>query len=328
MASVARINRLLQLVELLQSGHVYNSAQIAEHCEVSRRTIFRDIKMLQDSGLPIRYNEEKQGYSLPKTLYLPPTDFSLSETLSLILLCQELGNNGAGIPFHHASRSAALKLLCNLPRNIREQLGNLTDNMSLKIGPHNLLDEKKQTYDLLLDCLKRHKQVRIQYQSMSEWKSISTLVSPYRLIFSRRSWYLIGRSSLHRAIRTFNIGRINDAESLESGYQVPPRFTLERYLGHAWHLIRERGKRTHVVVRFQKMVATNVAEVQWHHSQEIIHNPDGTIDFHVTVDGLSEIIWWILGYGDQAEVLEPVELRENISKRIDAMHQIYQPAPK
>ncbi|MCH7989771.1 MAG: WYL domain-containing protein [Planctomycetes bacterium] len=148
-------------------------------------------------------------------------------------------------------------------------------------------------------------------------------VSPYRLLFNRRSWYVIGRSSLHRQIRTFNIGRILAAEMLTSRFKIPERFSLDRYLGNAWSLIRDRKQTKKIVIRFQKLVAQNVAEVQWHKTQKLVWNDDETLDFHVTVDGMDEIMWWILGYGDQAEVLEPPELRELIFDKIQAMQKVY-----
>ena len=67
-------------------------------------------------------------------------------------------------------------------------------------------------------------------------------------------------------------------------------------------MIPEKGRDSEVVVRFSKLVAQNVAEVNWHKTQRLAWRDDGTLDFHVTVSGLNEISWWILGYGDQAEV--------------------------
>jgi len=59
----------------------------------------------------------------------------------------------------------------------------------------------------------------------------------------------------------------------------------------AWHLIPEPGPDREVLVRFDKMVAQNVAEVVWHKTQRLSFNPDGTLDFRVTVSGLGEISW-------------------------------------
>ena len=77
----------------------------------------------------------------------------------------------------------------------------------------------------------------------------------------------------------------------------------------------EPGGDQQVTIRFQPLVAQNVAEVVWHKTQRTEFNPDGTLDFHVTVSGLGEISWWILGYGDQAEVLAPKKLRDIVVRR-------------
>jgi proteasome accessory factor B len=68
-------------------------------------------------------------------------------------------------------------------------------------------------------------------------------------------------------------------------------------------------------------VAGNVAEVQWHASQRVQWNDDGSIEFHVSVDGLGEITWWILGYGDQVEVISPPELRHRVGLAASRMAQ-------
>ncbi|MEZ6046674.1 MAG: HTH domain-containing protein [Planctomycetaceae bacterium] len=103
MSAENRIKRLVRLLDLLQSGHAYNSAQLAELCQVSRRTVFRDIRILQESGVQIQFFEDRQGYSLPGNFFLPPMDLKLNETLSLLLLCQGLGDQKQGIPFQAAA---------------------------------------------------------------------------------------------------------------------------------------------------------------------------------------------------------------------------------
>ena len=85
--------------------------------------------------------------------------------------------------------------------------------------------------------------MRIRYRSLNEGEEIRTKLNPYRLFFSRRSWYVVGRSSLHRATRTFNLGRIAEIELLDDRYQIPRGFSIERFLRNAWHLIPEPGPR-------------------------------------------------------------------------------------
>lgn len=65
-------------------------------------------------------------------------------------------------------------------------------------------------------------------------------------------------------------------------------------------------------MRFLPKVAFNVAEVNWHSTREVTRNRDGSATIKFRVDGLDEIIWWILGYGDQVQVLAPKKLREKV----------------
>ena len=124
---------------------------------------------------------------------------------------------------------------------------------------------------------------------------------------------------------TFNVGRISELRLLAENFEVPRGFSVERYLGNAWHLIREPGPDAQVLVRFEKLVARNVAEVQWHKTQRVEFLPDGRLDFRVTVSGLNEIAWWILGYADQAEVLQPPRLRQLVAERAGRLAKRYAP---
>ncbi|MGE0374154.1 MAG: helix-turn-helix transcriptional regulator [Planctomycetaceae bacterium] len=325
MASVDKIRRFLKLIERLQSGRVYNSKDLAEFCGVSRRTIFRDLRLLQDSGLPVLYDEQRQGYWMAAASFLPPTDLTLAETLALIVLARSFGRQEDGLPFFQAARDAGLKLFSNLPDGLQTEIGDLADVIDIQLPAHNTLKHAQTQHAMLVQSLAARRSVRVRYDSLFEQRQILTLFSPYRLFFARRSWYAIGRSSVHRAVRTLHLGRIAESELTDDRYEIPPRFSLARYLGNAWHMIRERGRRADVVIRFQPKVAANVAEVTWHKTQQVHWNDDGTMDFRVTVDGLHEISWWVLGYGHQAEVLEPQELRDIIAGHAAGMLKTYRP---
>jgi proteasome accessory factor B len=266
-------------------------------------------------------------YRIPGTYFLPPTNFTPEEALALLVLCHELGGS-AGPPFMAPARSAAVKLESSLPGRLREHLRSFSRTIQIRQQPRNPLTGQESVFETLLRASANHRCVRIRYDSATEQTEICTKLSPYQLLFSRRSWYVIGRSSIHRSVRTFNVGRIRSLELLEDGFEVPRGFSVERYLGNAWHMIPERGPDYRVHLRFSKMVAKNVAEVVWHKTQQIRHNPDGTLDFTATVSGLGEISWWILGYGDQVEVLQPPKLRELIAQRIANMAQIYGLGPR
>jgi predicted DNA-binding transcriptional regulator YafY len=315
MSSIGKIRRLLSLLERLQSGRTHSAPQLAALCGVSRRTVFRDLSTLQQAGIRVLYDAARQGYWIPAQSYLPPADLTLAETLSLLLLAQEAGARDRGIPFQEVARDAALKLQSNLPERLRAEADDLLATQAIHSEPLADLSNGRQHYRRLLEGATGRKKIRLEYQSFAEQAVIRTLVSPYQMLFRRHAWYVIGRSSLHRSVRTFHLGRIISSAATEDGFEIPPRFSLKRYLGNAWNLIRERAARTDVTIRFQPLVAQNVAEVCWHATQKIAWNDDGTMDFTATVDGIQEISWWVQSYGDQALVLSPQSLRDLIAGR-------------
>jgi proteasome accessory factor B len=127
---------------------------------------------------------------------------------------------------------------------------------------------------------------------------------------------------MHREVRTFNVGRIQSLDLLDEQFHVPRGFSIQRYLGNAWHLIPD-GPEVDVVVRFSPVVARTVGEVVWHRTQKIVWRDDGALDFHVRVAGIREISWWILGYGNEAEVLKPERLRKLIADHAKGMLERY-----
>lgn len=262
--------------------------------------------------MPLHFDPKRQTYRIPGASLLPPTSFTPDEALALVGLAQELGQN-AGLPFYEPARRAALKLESSLPVRLRDYLRDVRPAVSIQLAPVNPLADSQPYFDQIVESLAQKQNLRIRYDSLTEWKVIATKLSPYQLLFSRRSWYVIGRSSLHRSVRTFNIGRIRTLVGLAERYTIPRGFSLQKYLRNAWHLIPEKGADQKVIIRFKPMVAQNVAEVNWHRTQRIEWHKSGAIDYHVTVSGLGEITWWVLGYGDQAEVLAPVELRRRVA---------------
>lgn len=312
--NLKRVERLIKLLGLLQGGRPRNATSLAQECGVHRRTIFRDLDTFRRCGLNLLFDEHHQGYILPERHFLPPTNFTHEEALLLIVLCYELGDKSQ-LPFYGAARSAAAKLESSLPADLRKELREVANAVRIRLEPAHPLENHRTTYDTLLAAIAKRRCVRVSYQPPAGEALFRTKLSPYRLFFSRRSWYVIGRSSLHRSKRTFHLGRIAHIETLEDGFTIPKGFSLERHLRNAWHMIPESGRDQNVVIHFDPLVADNVAEVVWHKTQRTRYNDDGSLRFEVTVSGLREISWWILGYADQAEVIEPPELRKMIADR-------------
>ena len=316
-----QVRRLVKIIQILQSGRA-NLEWLATCCGVHTRTVLRDLQLLRNSGIPIVFDAGEQRYRMSTDFFLPPTHFSPDEAIALITLC--LGTEQkTRIPFMESVESAALKLVGILPTKMQEHLMKLGGAMRIHREPINPLDKSREIFDKLLEMFHRRLAVDIRYQGPLDPEPLITTLHPYQFLFARHSWYVIGRSSLHYAERTFHIGRILSIEETSKKYQIPRGFSLERYLRNAWFLIPEPGPDSDVVIRFTPLVAKNVSEIRWHPTQRIVTHADGSIDFHVTVSGLKEISWWILGYGKEAEALSLEPLRDILKKHIEAMAAIY-----
>lgn len=306
----------------MQAGAGDSPDRLAAACGVSRRTIFRDLETLKQAGVPIAFDNDSKRYALAGAHFLPPVNFTAAEALSLIALAKQLGDEGR-VPFLGPARAAALKLEGNLPAQLREEMQTIARAIQFRINPYDPLTGKQEIYEQLVDSIASRRVVIIDYASLTEWETIRTRLRPYQLLFNRHSWYVVGRSSLHRGPRTFNLSRITTLEPTRQEFARPRGFSLERYLGNAWNMIPESGPDHRVHLRFAPLVAHNVAEVQWHKTQQTEFREDGALDFRAQVSGLNEIAWWILGYGDQVEVLQPAKLRRLVAARVKNMYGTY-----
>jgi len=307
----SRIQRIIRLIILLQSRRGYTAGDLAAECEVSRRTIFRDLRMLDLAGIPFYFDRAAGGYHIRSTFYLRPLNLNIEEALAILLLAQELGQ-GKGIPHLEQAWRAANKIESALPAEIRRTIGALAD--SVRITGARMTDAPRDA-SLFRQCreaVQVSRKARLVYRSLYEGRQVRTVLSPYALFFGERAWYVVGHSSTHRSVRMFKLGRIDRLTLTDDHFRRPARFSVDGYLGNAWHLIR--GARPYnVVIRFAPKVATNVAEVRWHRTQKIAPQEDGSVLFRVRVDGIDEIAWWVLGYGPYAEVLKPAALRQKVA---------------
>lgn len=306
----SRISRVVQILTTLQAGKSYAVSDLSRLLGTSRRTVFRDLKELRSIGVPYRYDPKTGGYTIDPGFFLPPIDLSLQEALSLLLVVYKAGSQ-IQVPFKNSALLATLKIENYLPFKIRRYCNNVLKHVSAKSGaqaPMGLLDTTFA--QLQRAVIKKHK-VNIRYHSLFEGEVIELDLHPYHLLYNRRAWYVLGFSSMHNSIRTFKLNRIKELKTSRQCFLGGENFNLQDYLGKAWSMIPE-GRIYNVKLRFLPKVANNVTEVQWHSTQEVTRNSDGSATVEFRVDGLGEISWWILGYGDQVQVIAPKVLRERI----------------
>ena len=123
------------------------------------------------------------------------------------------------------------------------------------------------------------------------------------------------RDETRDAVRTFKVERILSASLTPQTFTVEPGNAPARDLLRAWDVIADEEP-VQVVMRFSTAVARRAAETRWHPSQELEPQADGSLIWRGRVAGLREIRIWILGWGADAEVLEPPELRTAVAEEL------------
>jgi len=318
---VSRIYRLLRLITLLQSGRRFTVDELADELQVSRRTVFRDLNLLEMAHIPYFFDRERNSYFLSSHFFLPPVNLDLAEALSLMLLTVRSRPGEQLWPAH--ARRAAMKLENAVPAPVRDHIGSVLDTMRVLPAASARHEGVDSILEQLAGAIAARRVCRIVYLSFFERKQMRLTVRPLRLVFVQRAWYLLGFSTHHREIRTFKMGRIKQLSVTDRTFSPPKPAEVDAHFGAAWSMIPE-GKCHNIHLRFDAEVAGTVAEVQWHPSQEIQWRDDGSLDFRVRVDGLGEITWWILGYGDRVRVIKPARLLRNIRKMAERMVRLYE----
>lgn len=316
-----RIRRLLKLMQALQSGRSKTVDDLSELTGVSRRTVFRDLDLLGQAGLRYVYDRTTRRYSIAQSTLLPPVTLSHAEALALMLAARSMAGRRF-MPDGAAAGAASLKLESMLPAPLREYCGPIVEHMEIREDPTS---DTSAILDILSNvqaALTRRKKIRAAYDSYFDGRVIDVVIHPYRLAYVHRGWYVIAFTEAFDEVRTYKLERMLRFVVTDESYEIDPKFNLDDYFGHAWLMIRG-DRRYHVKARFLEKVAGNVDEIAWHKTQRTTYQEDGSLLFEVDVDGIDEISWWLLGYGDQAQVLEPPELRELVARRVERMYSYY-----
>ena len=303
----------MEILTTLQAGESYTVGDLSEMFGTSRRTIFRDMKELQAIGVPYHYDIKTGGYNIEPEFFLPPADLNLREALSLLLLAHKVSNQ-LQMPFKRSALQAALKIENNLPAEIKQYCKTALRNISTGVNAWSPVRQTAQfdkIFAQLQEAIAKKRKVNICYYPFFESGVIKTELCPYRLFYNNQKWHVLGRSSLHNKVRTFELNCIRELKTTEEYFPGDENFDVSEYLGRAWSMVPE-GRIYHVKLHFLPTVANNIADVKWHSTQKVTTNGDGSAIVEFRVDGLNEITWWILGYGDQVQVFSPKVLRERV----------------
>jgi predicted DNA-binding transcriptional regulator YafY len=310
-----RFSRLLRLLTLLQGGGRTRIADLARELERSERTVFRDLQVLELAGVPWRVDRETQRYCLQAGWQFPTLQLTPDEIVSQALAASL--SRAPGLSVGNGAQSATAKLATKLTADSQRLLADAQQFMqvlNLQMVDHS---RSQETIDTIQAALLDHRQLNGLYASPYEDRPVRVKLHPYRLCLIRHAWYLVAKPASEEHPKTYRVARFRSLRSLSDAASVPENWSLEEYLGNAWSVFR--GDQPYdIEIRFAKDAAIQVTETRWHATQQERWHKDGSVTLAFRVDGLNEIVWWLLGWTGFATVVKPEELRLMLCEQLKA----------
>ncbi len=304
-----RMARVLRLLQLIQRSGKWDAEGIARELECSVRTVYRDLTVLELAGVPWAFDKETGGYRVRPDYQFPVLQLTDEELLGQATATAAM--KAAGLDVTRGAGPTSEKLATRSGEKTEEVLREaqrFTEVLDLKLADHSRHFDCIRTVQW---ALLTGKQVTGQYESPYEAKPVKLTLHPYRLCLIKNAWYLIAKTAGEPGPRTYRIIRFHSLRMTDQPAVIPRSFNLRDYLGNAWSVFR--GKDSHdVELRFDKEAADVVTETTWHHTQKTKRNADGTVTLTFTVDGLDEIVRWIVGWAGRVKVIAPADLRKKV----------------
>ena len=322
MSKTDRLARF-HLVERLLYQHPegLSIAEIADRCSVSPRTAYRDIDALSEwCKVPIWQNNGK--YGIEDGYYLPAISFSLPEAISIFLasrLMLRYSNK-----YDPGIASTFDKLNTVVPPSLRTYIEQTIDWMeTLKTDERSL-----HALRAIGDAWVNRRTVKILYHTLGDETAKERLIDPYFIepAGAGHSSYVIAYCHRAKERRTFKIERVQSFEVTSESYDIPPEFNADELLAPSIG-IRTGGKPEVVKLRLSPVIARIFDEVIYHQSQKVEPESDGSAIMTLTVLANVELFSWIIGWGENMEVLEPEWVRMEITETARMILDIYKQLP-
>ena len=219
-------DRLFQIVLRLGRGRVVTAQSLAEHLEVSQRTIYRDIQDLIASGIPIA-GEAGVGYILRSGYQLPPLMFD-EEELQALVFGAEVAKNWGDSSMAQAADRIVAKIDAVLPPRLRPAL----NSQRLVVPDVRMSEQTSRILGEVRDSINRRMRIFLDYRDVRDEAS-ERIVWPLTLAYWGKSWTLGGWCELRQAFRNFRVDRIAEANVLNSEFPDEPGKRLADYFAAA-----------------------------------------------------------------------------------------------
>lgn len=316
-----RADRLLSILLLLQVHRRLTARELAQRLEVSQRTIHRDMEALSSAGVPVVAERGKGGgWGLLDTYQTTLTGLNLPEIQALFLskstqLLADLG-------WHQAFEAALIKLLAALPAMYRQQAEAVRQRIYIDTKGWHTLEEDMSSFPILQEAIWQERQLQLSYQR-SDRTIVERLVDPLGLVAKGSVWYLV--AAVEGELRSYRVSRVRGATMTDRPCTRPADFNLADYWQRSSAEFKANLPRYLVTVRVAPELLPRLRYGGRFAHLEQVNSPDadGWSTISIRFDVEEEACAYVLGFGAQIEVVEPVQLRDRVLQQAKQVIDFY-----
>jgi len=318
-----KVNRVLMIDEAIRLGSFPSIKQLASKCEVTRRTIERDIEYLRDMyQAPIEYDNVKRGYYYSEPNFFIKSVILTEGELFSIALFDNLLEQYRNTPIEAALRQIFAKIVKSMPERVTVDTRLLSPQISVISDHQGYIDPK--VFELIFTALKTKRTVAFEYRPLQKTTFMERTVDPYHAICQRGNWYFIGYCHDKKEPRMFSFLRVRNAVLTKQHFNIPQDFNSEEYFDKEMGVFASARTAYKIELLVANEIGTYALERQWHDTQKVEQREDGSVFVQFTTTQIPEVLRWVLGQGHTVKVLNPPELMEMIKGEVEKVRKVYE----
>jgi len=221
---MSQLSRLISILTLLKSKRLLTATELAQKYEVSVRTIYRDIRKLEEAGVPV-IPIEGRGYSLGDGYTVAPVQFTEKQANALIT-AQHLVNQTNDVSFVEDFKEALTKIKSVFRTSIQQKSELL--HSKIHIFDTNYENISSNALSEIQLAITNFNYVEINYQKANDPNISFRKIEPYAFYATNHKWILIAWCHLRNDFRAFRIDRIQHFKILHSTFE-DRKFNLQAY---------------------------------------------------------------------------------------------------
>lgn len=303
-----RLERISAILVKLQAGSTVTAQQVANQFSISLRTVYRDIRTLEEAGVPIAA-AAGVGYSLVDGYKLPPLMFTKDEAIAF-LTAEKIIEKMSDMQNVQSYKSGMNKVRAVLKYVEKDYLSSIENNISI-LGKS---DEGKELPIAITQCILQSiaekKVLHITYANNSGIKSERD-VEPLGCFYSQISWYLIAFCNVRNEYRNFRLDRIKNFHLKDEPFSKK-HLSLPEYI-KKYHISEGHYE---AIIRIKNDELTTLNRYKFYHGW-IKEEANGNFtDIHFRIFDLEHFARWCISFMDIAEVIQPAILKQKINDLI------------